>query len=373
MKIGFDAKRLFNNFTGLGNYSRFVVDALANRFPEHAYALYTPRLRHHPETTPYQQGNFIVRTPESVLSKQFASVWRSYALGNVAAQDGVQIFHGLSNELPVTKPASLKTVVTVHDLIFKRFPQYYKAIDVQIYTWKLKKACASADVVIAVSQQTSNDLQEFMQVPASKIQVVYQGCHPNFKTLVSEAQKQEVRKKYNLPHEYLLCVGTLERRKNALTLVKAISKLNDSPPLVLVGKATAYTKEITAFVEANKLQQRVMILQHVSFVDLPAVYQMAHVFVYPSLFEGFGIPIVEAIVSGVPVITSTGSCFMEAGGSGARYVNPENEEELRMQIKAVSLDTDLRNKMITTSQAYIKQFEPPVIAQNLMQVYQSLR
>lgn len=372
MKIGFDAKRLFNNFTGLGNYSRFVVDALADRFPEHEYVLYTPRLRSHPETQIYQNSRFIIRKPESAFAKRLSSVWRSYALGNVAAKEGVTIFHGLSNELPLTKPASLKTIVTVHDLIFKRYPEYYKPIDVQIYTWKLKKACASADVVVAVSQQTSSDLQEFLNVPASKIKVVYQGCHPNFKVVASDEVKQRVRVKYNLPHEFLLYVGTIERRKNALTLVKAIAGLKSSIPLVLVGKATEYLKEIQTFISSNNLEHRVFIHHDISFVDLPVIYQMARVFIYPSLFEGFGIPIVEAMVSGVPVITSTGSCFVEAGGAGAIYVDPRNREALASQIELVSSSADLRTKMISTSLEYIKQFEPPIIAQNLMQVYQSL-
>jgi len=372
MRIGFDAKRLFNNFTGLGNYSRFVVDAVANQFPEHEYLLYTPRLRDHPETNSYTKNKFVIREPESVFAKKFSAVWRSYALGNVAAQDGVSIFHGLSNELPVTKPASLKTVVTVHDLIFKRFPEYYNALDVQIYTWKLKKACASADVVIAISKQTAADLQTFMHVPESKIKVIYQGCHPNFNTIVSEEKKQEVRSKYNLPQIYILYVGTLEQRKNALTLLKAIKQSKNSPPVVLVGKATDYTRQLYDYIKTNQLEQKVSIHHQVAFGDLPAIYQMAHVFVYPSLFEGFGIPIVEAIVSGVPVITSTGSCFDEAGGDGVRYVNPLQTDELISQIELVSSDTELRNKMISTSKEYITQFEPTVIAKNIMQVYQSL-
>lgn len=373
MKIGFDAKRLFNNFTGLGNYSRFVVDALANRFPENEYILYTPRLHNHAETRIYQQGKFQIRKPESGLAKQFPSVWRTYAVGNVAHRDGVTIFHGLSNELPVTKPASLKTVVTVHDLIFKRYPEYYKAIDVQIYSWKLKRACASADVVIAISKQTAEDLQEYMQVPDSKIRVVYQGCHSNFKTSVSEIEREKIRIKYNLPQKFILYVGTLEQRKNAITLVKAMAQLKESLPLVLIGKATDYTKELHAYINANKLERRILFQHQVAFTDLPAIYQLAHIFVYPSLFEGFGIPIVEAITSGVPVITSTGSCFEEAGGPATSYVDPLNVAELAKQIEIVSSDAELRSNMISTSKEFIKKFEPPIIAADLMRVYESIR
>jgi len=373
VRIGFDAKRLFNNFTGLGNYSRFVADALAAYYPEHEYLLYTPRIKNHPETKAYLHTNrFVIRQPESGLAKRLPAWWRSYALGNVAAADGVQIFHGLSNELPLTKPAALKTVLTVHDLIFKRFPGYYNPIDVRIYGWKLKHACQSADLVVAVSQQTAADLREFMGVPADKLRVIYQGCHPAFKRVATDEEKKRVKAAYQLPDEYVLFVGTLEERKNAVQLVKAASLLKTKAPVVLVGRATPYMKKIDQAIKQFGMEGQVRVLHGVSFNDLPAVYQQASVFVYPSVFEGFGIPIVEAIVSGVPVITSHGSCFDEAGGPATRYVNPTRADELATQIDELLGSAELRKEIVAKSQAYVKHFEPSVIAERLMQQYTQL-
>lgn len=372
MRIGFDAKRLFNNFTGLGNYSRFVVDALAQQFPDEEYLLYTPKLRQHPETKHYlSDSHFSVRTPQGI-SKTFSSYWRSVSLAHVALSDGVNLFHGLSNELPLQKPAKLKTVVTVHDLIFKRFPQYYNPIDVQIYSWKLKKACASADIVVAVSQQTANDLREFVGVPDRKLRVVYQGCHPNFKAAFSAEQKEAVKKKYDLPREFVLYVGTLEQRKNAELIIRASAQLGKNVPIVMVGKKTSYQTKLDELVSAHRVASQIKFLHSVSFADLPAIYQSATVFVYPSLFEGFGIPIVEAITSNVPVITSHGSCFDEAGGPATKYINPTQPEGLAGVLNTLLSNESLRAEMVRKSSEYIQRFEPAVIAQHMMSVYREI-
>lgn len=372
MKIGFDAKRLFNNFTGLGNYSRFVADALADHFPDHDYLLYTPRLRDHPETRSYQNDSrFTIRQPVG-WGVRFPSWWRTYAVGQVAARDGVQIFHGLSNELPLTKPPGLRTVVTVHDLIFKRFPGYYNPIDVQVYSWKLKKACTTADAIVAVSQQTASDLREFLNVPEEKIRVIYQGCHPNFKRTATNEEKELVTKKYNLPTSFVLFVGTLEERKNAVQLVKALSVMREKLPLVLVGRETPYVKKVKETIRELRLENRVQLLHRVSFPELPVLYQLASVFAYPSVFEGFGIPIVEAIVSGVPVLTSHGSCFDEAGGPATRYANPSQPVELASNLDEILSNTQLRQEMIARSKDYVRRFEPGAIANQLMEQYRTL-
>jgi glycosyltransferase involved in cell wall biosynthesis len=372
VKIGFDAKRLFNNFTGLGNYSRFLVDALSDYYPENDYSLYTPKIQDHPETEKYLNSNrFKVRQPQG-RAALFSSLWRSYSLGNVATHDGVQLYHGLSNELPLTKPGRLKTVLTVHDLIFKRFPQYYNPFDVQIYSWKLARACASADLIVAISQQTASDLQEFLNVDQEKIRVVYQGCHVNFEQIVPREMLVRVQAKYNLPDRFVLCVGTLEERKNSALLVRALTNVKEKIHVVMVGKPTAYVKKLRNLIDVVKLGHRIHFLHQVSFHDLPAIYRLAELFVYPSLFEGFGIPILEAIVCGVPVITSRGSCFEEAGGPATRYVNPTNPEELAVQINELLSNDALRKDMIARSKEYSARFEPAVISRQMMGVYNEL-
>lgn len=374
MRIGFDAKRLFNNFTGLGNYSRFVVRALLDSYPKNIYTLYSPKIKDHPGTKEFRTNpRLLIRTPPRwVKGSGFGSFWRSVNLGNIAFRDGIDLLHGLSNELPVTKPTGLKTVVTVHDLIFMRYPDLYGKIDAKIYKRKLRNACESADKIIAISEQTSRDLQEIMDVDEKRIEVVYQGCDSIFKHRVSSGQLAEVKAKYSLPEKFVLSIGTIEPRKNAMLVLKALLKLDREVSAVLVGKSTAYQAELDKFISDNSLSDRVRFIHHAEFKDLPAIYQSSDVFVYPSRFEGFGIPIVEAITSGVPVIGARGSCLEEAGGPSSRYVDPDDDQSLADQINEIMADAAVKQKMIKESQEYVQQFEAPVIADRLIKIYESV-
>jgi glycosyltransferase involved in cell wall biosynthesis len=368
VRIGFDAKRIFHNFTGLGNYSRFVVDALSTTFPRDEYFLYTPKTSSHAEAKKYlDSSRFSLRQPQG---RTPGAWWRTLSVANDIQNDQLNVFHGLSNELPWRKPAGVRTVLTVHDLIFLRFPEYYGVFDVEIYKWKLKHSCRTADCIVAVSHQTATDLHEFLGVDPSKIVVVHQGCHPSFYREFSPEAIEEVRSKYGLPKEFLLFVGTLEKRKNAGLIIKALARLKSRLPVVLAGKPTKYVAELEELVTKYSLQDRVKFVYNAAFADLPAFYQAASIFLYPSVFEGFGIPIVEAIASGVPVITSNGSCFSEAGGPDCIYVNPSNPEELADSITMVLDNSDLRSTMIDASRHYIEKFNPRVIAGELMKVYQ---
>jgi glycosyltransferase involved in cell wall biosynthesis len=372
VKIGFDAKRLFNNFTGLGNYSRFVVKALCDSFPGHEYVLYSPKVRPHPETDFFKQTKSIqIKTPQGIDSK-LSSVWRSYSLGSIAGKDGVQLFHGLSNELPLTKPKGLKTIVTIHDVIFKRYPQFYNPIDRLIYEWKFKKACVLADEIVAVSNQTAQDVVNFLGADEKKINVIYQGCHPIFEQKVSAEQIDSVKKKYQLPENFILNVGTIESRKNALLLLEALYLMKEKIPVVIVGRPTAYQETLNTYIEQNHLSKWVTFIHKASFQDLPLIYRAANLFVYPSLFEGFGIPIVEAISCGLPVITSRGSCFAEAGGRDCWYVDSKNAEELRTVIEEVLSNDENVIQRKERSMQYIQRFQPKVIADELMNLYLKL-
>jgi glycosyltransferase involved in cell wall biosynthesis len=372
VRIGYDAKRLFNNFTGLGNYSRFVVDGIAERFPENEYRLYTPKVQLHPETEHFLNPPFVVCQPRTGLERALPSFWRSVSLGSVAHADGVQILHGLSNELPSMKPASLKTVLTVHDLIFRRFPSYYSRIDRTIYALKMRRSIRRADRIVAVSQQTAVDLRAFENVDDDRLVVIQQGCHPAFHRPYPESEIDRVKLTYELPDQFILCVGTMEPRKNAALLINALSIMPDKVFVVIAGKATSYARDLQHMVADKKLQSWVKFLYHIPFVDLPLIYRAATVFVYPSIFEGFGIPIVEAIASGVPVIASDSSSLTEAGGPNCMYVNHDNPEELSVMISQVLGDDQLRQTMIGKSSEYIRRFEPARIAEQLMALYKNL-
>jgi len=374
MRVGYDAKRLFNNFTGLGNYSRFVMKALLTHYPEHHYTLYSPKVKDNSETHEFRMNpKLLVRTPPKwVKGSGFGSFWRSVNLGNIAFRDGMDVFHGLSNELPVSKPNGLKTVVTIHDLIFIRYPKLYKKIDVNIYKKKIISACKTADKIVAISNQTASDLQHYLKVPKERITVIYQGCNSIFNEKATPDQMDQVKKKYNLPENFVLTVGTLEPRKNAMLLLKAIARTKEKISVVLIGKSTSYQKQLDQLIHEEDINDRVHFIHHVDFEDLPKIYQAAKVFVYLSRFEGFGIPIVEAIASGTPVIATRGSCLEEAGGPSSVYVNPDNDKELASEVDRLLNDTAACEKMVQASKEYIKQFEPKQIAERLMGVYKEV-
>ncbi len=370
MRIGFDAKRAFFNFSGLGNYSRNIIRYLGKKFPEHDYFLYIPKRKFSIRNGESGKHNLVY--PQSWAGKNFSSLWRSYWLGKKLESDGIDLYHGLSNEIPFDMPRpDVRSVVTIHDLIFLRFPEWYNSIDRCIYTKKARHSCHEADRIIAISEQTRSDIQEFFGISPDKIDVVYQGCDPAFYSQVNDEEKIRLTEKYALPPAYLLYVGTIEPRKNLLSIVQAMHMGSLDIPLIIIGRPTHYLEKVRKFIGEHSMKN-VSFLQNVPNEDLPGLYQMAEVFIYPSRFEGFGIPILEALSSRTPVITSTGSCFAEAGGKSSAYVDPDKPGELAETIRKILDDKELQNTMSTEGYAHALQFTEDIIAENIMQVYRKV-
>ena len=364
MKIAFDGKRFFNNSSGLGNYSRDLVRILATYFPENKYVLLNKDQSEKGKDTVNMPNVSFVETSKGNFSRQLK-------MGKDAQQINADIFHGLSGELPfkwTDKP--IKKIVTIHDLIFMRFPQYYSFFDRKIHFWKFKKAAEQADLIIAISEQTRRDIIEFLKVPNEKIRVVYQGCHQAFKENQGEEFLNSVKEKYNLPKRFILNVGTIEERKNLLNIVKAID--GTEIPLVVIGKRTKYLNKVQKFLKKNKLENQVQFLENVSMEELPAIYKLADIFVYPSLFEGFGIPVIEALFSETPVITSNVSCLPEAGGENSVYIDPGNFKDIRAKILFLWNNESERNRRAEKSLEFVQKFDDKEIAENLYAVYQEL-
>ena len=375
MRIGFDGKRAVQNFTGLGNYSRYIVDILCQFYPENKYVLYAPKKRENKRlnklTKQYRQLQ--LSYPTTSFWKKLSSLWRVLGITRQLEKERIDIFHGLSNELPLNiHKSKVKSIVTIHDLIFLRYPQYYHSIDRNIYTYKFRKACENADRIIAISECTKRDIIEYFGIPADKIEVVYQGCDTSFTHPVTEEKKREVRAKYQLPEHYILNVGSIEERKNALSAVQALTMLPEQIHLVIVGRHTEYTDKIERFIKENKLEERVHIISNVPFDDLPAFYQLAEIFVYPSRFEGFGIPIIEALYSGIPVVAATGSCLEEAGGPDSLYVHPDDKEGMTKAICSLLNHPEKRQHMIEQGLKYVTRFSEQRQAEELMNLYRSL-
>lgn len=381
MKIGFEAKRAFTNGTGLGHYSRTLISSLAAYFPENDYFLFTPK-----QTALFdgiqQYKNVQIIQPSTFPSTILKSAWRSSWVKKDLKKTGIDIYHGLSHEIPVgIQKTGIKSVVTIHDLIFERNPEQYNPIDVKIYRKKFKYACENADKVIAISQQTKDDIIQFYGTPESKIDICYQSCNPSFGVTVSDAEKQRVKAFYQLPNEYFLYVGSLIERKNLLNICKALHLLKGklTIPLVVIGSGGKYKQQVQEYIAAHQLQQQVIFLsdkfQNTDFKsakDFPAIYQQALAMIYPSTFEGFGIPVLEALWSNIPVITSNVSCMPETGGNAAYYVNPLSEEEMANAMFEVATNTSLRNEMIVKGWQHAQLFTQQKCAAAVMEVYKKL-
>jgi len=292
--------------------------------------------------------------------------------GVVAHQKGVTLFHGLSNELPLRKPAGLPMVCSVHDLIFLRYPQLYNPVDRAIYTAKMKAVVRQADRIVCISKQTAEEVEHWYPRAKERIRVVYQGCDDAFYKRYERQRLDAVKEKYNLPTGFVLMVGTLERRKNAALLIRALSRMKTDIAAVFVGRATAYQRELDELVQTHGLQKRVHFLHAVSFTDLPLIYQLSSGFVYPSRFEGFGIPVLEAMASGLPVITSREGVFAEVAGPDSWYVGPDDAEELAHTIEQVLLNSAEVNRRLIRSSEFISRFSSAGVAAGLMHVYHEL-
>lgn len=388
MHIGFDAKRAFFNNTGLGNYSRALLQALTDYFPEHTYTLYSPK----------QEGselekldiaaseNIKVHCPNSDHGEAWfgGSLWRSFRLGRQIEKDHLDIYHGLSHELPFDSHYNkAKKVVTIHDLIFMRYPKLYPFFDRWMYRQKWKHSCQVADKIIAISEQTKRDIISFLNIAEQKIEVIYQSVNPIFYDYSDLIYLQHgilpenyTQNPYDLPEDYVLYVGSVTERKNVLTIVKAIHQLKESQqlavPLVIVGGGKQYKAKVEQYVLRHQLNKQVLFLNHIPTQDLPIIYRKAKLFVYPSIFEGFGLPIVEALFSHTPVIAATGSSLEEAGGPHSQYINPNDIAALAHTIQKVLTDTDLQETMRQEGWQYAQQFRQQNMGSQVMQLYQEL-
>ena len=373
MNIGFDAKRLFLNNTGLGNYSRYILDTLTTYRPKDHFYLYTPKLKPNKRAEHYlgHPSIDIIQPPKIMQLPILNAWWRSSLMVKHESFSTLDIYHGLSHELPLNIPSNIKKFVTIHDLIFYRYPEFYSPIDVITYKHKVKSACARADKIMAISEQTANDIVHYLDIPEDKITVVYQGCHDQFRKSSTEEEKKSIKEKYHLPEKFILNVSTIEERKNTVGLIKAYAQIPSEYriPLVIIGRATNYIKKVKSSIQQLGIEKDVVFIHTVEFSELPAIYQMAAVFVYPSLFEGFGIPLVEAAESQVPIITSTGSCFIEAAGPDAIYVDPLNANQLASAMTEVLSSNNAER--IRKQKEYVKKFWPAETAKDITAFYES--
>jgi len=356
MRIGFDSKRLFNNFTGLGNYSRTLLRNLGNFFNENDYYLYSPKLKRTPETT-----LFLDQKPFQTFGSNsfFKSYWRTYSIVDQLKKDRIELYHGLSHEIPVgLQKSKIKSIVTIHDLIFKIYPKLFNSIDRMIYDQKLRHSCLKADKIIAISNNTKSDIINIYDIDPLKIEVIYQSCNTLYYDSLQKGKSDNVLAKYNISKEYFLCVGSIEKRKNLKLILESYRQFSPEKriPLVMIGRGRRYGKEILGMIKEKGLEGSVhWIYDLEDNLDLKTIYNRSLALLYPSLYEGFGLPVVEAMLSKTPVITSNVSSLPEAGGPDSLYIDPRDPEALTDAINKILDDSDLRERMIKSGYEYAMQ------------------
>lgn len=367
MKIGYDAKRAFLNTSGLGNYSRNTLNALQRYFPEHQYTLFTPEIK---AAMLEEQDKFELIAPDPSHSGFKKAIWRSMQLTDKIQEKNIDLFHGLSNELPKgIHKTSTPSVVTIHDLIFIRYPQFYKTLDRAVYFRKTKNACNAATRILAISEQTKNDIIDFVDIDPEKIEILHQAISPLF---FENANTAKIKGKYKLPNAFILAVGTVEERKNQLSIIKALVKQKIDLPLVLVGNPTSYCNDIHKYIADKKLTDKIIFLKNIPEEDLAGLYQLAELSVYISVFEGFGLPVIESMACGCPVITSNASCLPETAGGAAVLCSPQHIEELGHNIEKILTDTNFRKELIMKGRERANEFQPMKYAEKLISLYTEL-
>ncbi|MFO7698753.1 MAG: glycosyltransferase family 1 protein [Anaerolineae bacterium] len=281
-----------------------------------------------------------------------------------------ELFHATEHLLPPM--GKVPTVLTVHDLIFERYPEYHKRANYLYLRAAMPLYCRRASAIIAISQSTKADINALYGIPEPKIHVIAEAAAPGF-VPQSPERISDVRARYGLPARYILAVGTLEPRKNLSRLIDACGPLFDHgivDALVLVGSRGWLVEEFDSHLAASPWREKIILPGFVQEADLPAVYAGATVTAQPSLYEGFGLPVLEAMACGSPVCSSSTSSLPEVGGEAAHYFDPTDVEDMSTALARVAGDDELRQQMSEAGVARAAAFSWERTARETLALYE---
>jgi glycosyltransferase involved in cell wall biosynthesis len=340
MKIAIDVREANGEKTGKGFFAYGLVKELLALDRNNNYILYTDKPQ-----GPFQEYPNV----ELVPIMETGIKWHWQVLKDVKQRRPDIYIAPTSFIVPSLAPKWLKTYVVVHDLVAFLFPKSHSKRAMIIERLTLKKALKKAAKVLVVSENTQNDLVELFNYPKSLIFEVPCAPHDLYKDELDPKESAKVREKYNLPEKYILGVGTLEPRKNFATLIKSFVSIKRKFPeykLVIVGKPGWKHQELKRAVKEFGLTEDVTFTGYMEDKDLHHTYNLAEVFVFPSLYEGFGIPPLEAMASGCPVVASNAASLPEVVGDAGLLIEPKNSHKIADAVIDVIENTQLRNMLI---------------------------
>ncbi|HEY3992576.1 MAG TPA: glycosyltransferase family 1 protein [Ktedonobacteraceae bacterium] len=376
MRIALDYTAGIRQEAGIGNYVRSLLDAMLTVDKENEYTLITsgrPTSERPFPDAPNVRGRTVF-IPDRYLNVLWYR-WRA-PLPATLFTGKIDMYHGPDFVLPPLG-AKIRKVVTIHDLAFLEHPEYAVPSLAEYLKKVVPESVAAADVVAAVSHDAAHTLVEHFQTPREKITIIPNGLRPHFKRITDPILLGATANKFGLKHPLVLGVGTLEPRKNHLGLIKAFhqaqSAKNNRPAMLALAGGQGWLYEETKQLVADlKLEKKVRFLGRVSELELAVLYSLADVFAFPSFFEGFGVPPLEAMACGAPVITSNTSSLPEVVGDAALMVDPRNIDELATAITRLLGDEKLREELRQKGFERAQMYTWPKSAQKMLEVYQAL-
>jgi glycosyltransferase involved in cell wall biosynthesis len=376
-RIGIDVTSAVTQGGGIGRYTRELVNALARKSSDYDYHLFSAKQpRELPVPDPVPSGDNITLHRAPLGERWLYRLW--YRL-NVPLQiqwftGRLDLFHSPDFVLPPVQ-GNIPTLLTVHDLSFVHFPDTFTPSLVSYLNKTVAASVRRATHILADSKATKDDLVSIWNTRAEKVTVLYSGVNRKFRPESDARKSKLMRKKYGLGEEpYLLSVSTLQPRKNYQMLIRAFRQVADSYPhhLVIAGNKGWLYEQIVEEVRAQELTERVSFIGFVDDNDLPTLYSAATLFVFPSLYEGFGLPLLEAMACGVPVLTSNSSCLPEVAGEAAIQLSPEIQEDWTRAMSETLGNPTRRTNMVAAGFLQAREFTWSEAAAQLLDVYQNL-
>ena len=373
MHIAIDIQPVLGKRSGVGWYAFHLVKALSRIDKNNKVILFyfdflknsggiptdNPRFKNHPIYLPRRVFNF---------------AWKKLGISSVDFFVRADVFHFPNFVIPPLKKG--KAVVTIHDLAFRRYPEYIEPKNLSFLTEQLPRTLKRADSVIVNSEFTKNELISFYDIVPEKVRVTRLGVSEEFRPVEEPGFLEETRKRYQLPKRFILSLGTLEPRKNVPALLKAYSRLRQSPgfehKLVFAGMKGWLYDGIFEQIKRLNLENQVLFIGYVPEEDLPFLYNLSELFVFPSLYEGFGLPVLEAFACGVPVIVSDRASLPEVAGDAAILIDPEDIDALTRGMKNVLGNEDLRTELIAKGFRRAKEFSWEKTARETLRVYEEV-
>lgn len=371
MRIGIDATPLPPNPVGAGVYIIQLIRSLAGLKTEHKFVIFAHQSGYDLIDVHATPNLSWIIIPDKSPARRL--IWEQTTLPRLIRKTSVQLLHSLHYTKPLI--LSCASVVTFHDMTFFLFPDLHTRAKRFFFPLAIRLSARQADALIAVSENTRQDTIRLLGVSPGKIFTAPNGISEEFQPVSDPTLLDACRRRHNLPDDFILYVGLVEPRKNLQLLIKAYANLlgeGNCPALVIVGRMGWMYQEVLDQIDSLKINEKVHLTGYIPAQDLPIVYNLAQVFVYPSVYEGFGFPPLEAMACGTPVITTDVSAMSNHVGDAGVLVPPQDEEALTKAIRRVLNDHKLRRQLSDKGRKQASTFTWKRTAQATLKVYQSI-